>query len=390
MRVRLFLSLLRSLSCWSPPPPRRPLRPRRRPRRVADLGRGGRRADVDQLAAANGLSVRLGLVAGSTLQIPPQRATVVTATGRDVDRHGRRRRRRRRRRGGAAGRRAPLPPATGSGGSYVVQPGDTLSAIAARAGMSVASLAAANGLDPNGVLISGIALRLRARRPCDRGARSTSDELSPAARTSSSPGDTLSAIAARAGVSVDSLAAANGLDRERAAARRRDRSTSRARRARSRAATSQPVGTVAAGQRDRPAVPDARAAQRVADRLDRRDNGVPPSLADAIGWQESGFNNDLVSSADARGMMQILPGTWDWIQQLAEPGARPGAGLGRGQRPRRRAAAALAAQLNRRRPGAGRGRLLPGPALGAAARRVPVDPAVRQQRARARQQFGGG
>jgi soluble lytic murein transglycosylase-like protein len=42
-------------------------------------------------------------------------------------------------------------------------------------------------------------------------------------------------------------------------------------------------------------------------------NGVPASLASAIGWQESGFNNDLVSSANARGVMQILPGTWSWI-----------------------------------------------------------------------------
>jgi soluble lytic murein transglycosylase-like protein len=44
-------------------------------------------------------------------------------------------------------------------------------------------------------------------------------------------------------------------------------------------------------------------------------NGVPGSLAAAIGWQESGFNNDLVSSADARGVMQIVPATWQWIQQ---------------------------------------------------------------------------
>jgi len=42
-------------------------------------------------------------------------------------------------------------------------------------------------------------------------------------------------------------------------------------------------------------------------------HGVPASLAQAIGWQESGFNNDLVSSAGARGVMQILPGTWSWI-----------------------------------------------------------------------------
>jgi soluble lytic murein transglycosylase-like protein len=42
-------------------------------------------------------------------------------------------------------------------------------------------------------------------------------------------------------------------------------------------------------------------------------NGVPPAFADAIGYQESGFNNDLVSSAGAVGVMQILPGTWNWI-----------------------------------------------------------------------------
>ena len=42
-------------------------------------------------------------------------------------------------------------------------------------------------------------------------------------------------------------------------------------------------------------------------------HGVPASLAEAIAWQESGFNNNLVSDANARGVMQILPGTWSWI-----------------------------------------------------------------------------
>jgi soluble lytic murein transglycosylase-like protein len=49
-------------------------------------------------------------------------------------------------------------------------------------------------------------------------------------------------------------------------------------------------------------------------------NGVSPSLAAAVGWQESRFNNDLVSSADARGVMQILPGTWDWINRTLTAG----------------------------------------------------------------------
>src|SRR6202043_2617211 len=44
-------------------------------------------------------------------------------------------------------------------------------------------------------------------------------------------------------------------------------------------------------------------------------NGVPPSLAEAIAEQESGFNNSVVSSANARGVTQILPETWSWIDQ---------------------------------------------------------------------------
>ena len=44
-------------------------------------------------------------------------------------------------------------------------------------------------------------------------------------------------------------------------------------------------------------------------------HGVSPSLAAAIGWQESGFNNGMVSTANARGVMQVMPGTWDYVQQ---------------------------------------------------------------------------
>jgi N-acetylmuramoyl-L-alanine amidase len=43
-------------------------------------------------------------------------------------------------------------------------------------------------------------------------------------------------------------------------------------------------------------------------------HGVPGSLAAAIAWQESGFNNTMVSSTNARGVMQVMPGTWDWVQ----------------------------------------------------------------------------
>jgi soluble lytic murein transglycosylase-like protein len=48
-------------------------------------------------------------------------------------------------------------------------------------------------------------------------------------------------------------------------------------------------------------------------------SGVPGSLAAAVAWQESGFNNAMVSAANARGVMQIMPGTWDWVQQTLSP-----------------------------------------------------------------------
>ena len=49
--------------------------------------------------------------------------------------------------------------------------------------------------------------------------------------------------------------------------------------------------------------------------------GVSPSLAAAIAWQESGFNNSMVSDANARGVMQVMPGTWDYVQANLAPRA---------------------------------------------------------------------
>ena len=53
-----------------------------------------------------------------------------------------------------------MPVSTSSSGSYIVARGDTLSGIAARIGTSATALAAANGLDVNGILPEGAALRL--------------------------------------------------------------------------------------------------------------------------------------------------------------------------------------------------------------------------------------
>ena len=287
---------------------------------------------VDQLAAANGLSPTTQLVAGSTLQIPPAGSgstvaspstaatpTPTASTGDgDTDSND----------GGATASAAP----PGGGGAYVVQPGDTLTAIASRAGLSPDSLAAANGLDPNGVLVSGTVLHLSGGGAVMVPVSTTTSNTTSGSGSASSgayvvqPGDTLTAIASRAGVSTASLAAANGLDPNGVLVSGTVLHLSGSPAAASStgsAASSQPVGTAAEGTPTDPPYPTPERVTAPQVGSIAAANGVPASLADAIAWQESGFNNDLVSSADARGVMQILPGTWQWIQNTLDTGGPP-------------------------------------------------------------------
>jgi soluble lytic murein transglycosylase-like protein len=131
-------------------------------------------------------------------------------------------------------------------GGYTVRPGDSLSAIAVTSRVPMSAIAAMNGLDPNGILLSGTVLKLPTGSPAPAGASE------PAPATTNVPQAAPYASSGR--VSSADIAA-------------------------------------------------------VATR-----NGVPASLASAIAWQESGFNNAMVSSANARGVMQVMPGTWSWVQ----------------------------------------------------------------------------
>jgi N-acetylmuramoyl-L-alanine amidase len=298
---------------------------------------------VAQVAAANGLSPTAQLVAGSSVQIPPQgtsaispQATTVASPpasstpaafagdgdndADDVGSAG----------GGSSGASSGAGSSGGgsSGGAYVVQPGDTLTGIAARAGLSTDSLAAANGLDPSGILVSGTALHLSggaAMVPVSSTVPVSTSTSSSSGAYVVQPGDTLTAIAARAGVTTASLAAANGLAQNgvlvSGAVLHLSGSPSSV--GSSSAAAAQPVGTVAQGSPTNPPYPTPERVSAPQVGAIAAANGVPASLADAIGWQESGFNNDLVSSADARGVMQILPGTWQWIQHSLDTGGPP-------------------------------------------------------------------
>jgi peptidoglycan hydrolase-like protein with peptidoglycan-binding domain len=44
--------------------------------------------------------------------------------------------------------------------------------------------------------------------------------------------------------------------------------------------------------------------------------GVDPSLARALAWMESGYQNDVVSSVGAQGVMQLLPSTWKYVANV--------------------------------------------------------------------------
>lgn len=48
-----------------------------------------------------------------------------------------------------------------------------------------------------------------------------------------------------------------------------------------------------------------------------RRHGVPASLALAVAWQESGWQEHVISSADAVGVMQLLPSTGRWMSTRA-------------------------------------------------------------------------
>jgi LysM repeat protein len=196
--------------------------------------------------------------------------------------------------------------------AHTVQPGETLWSIAAVNNFTPQALAAANGLPETANVLAGQTIWVPSESESGAALASGSTAqtpATPAAGYTVGPGDTLTAIAARSGVSVQRLAALNGLDPEGFLLIGTRLSLPSA---------GAPAASSAA-QPSAPAVPNApqptneRVTPSQVSQL-AASHGVPASLATAIARQESGFNNALVSSADARGVMQILPGTWNWIQ----------------------------------------------------------------------------
>jgi LysM repeat protein len=243
------------------------------------------------LAAANGLSPTAFVISGSRLQVPAPGGGSAQPLGTTT---------------------APTPGA-GSGG-HLVQPGETLSGIAAANGLTTAALAGANGLSPTAYVISGTRLRIPA---AGAPTEATGTPAAPSRPAGGGyvvrPGDTLSELALRNRVPIAQVASLNGL--------RPDSFLIAGTSLRLPGAS--PVAAPAPSVAAPAPAPAVQAGGRVTSSDIHRiagEHGVPGSLAAAIGWQESGFNNAMVSSTNARGVMQVMPGTWREVQSTLAGG----------------------------------------------------------------------
>jgi soluble lytic murein transglycosylase-like protein len=230
---------------------------------------------------------------------------------------------------------------------HTVQPGDTLWSIAAANNYTTRTLAAYNGLPEDGHVVLGSTIRVPS--PVEGAAALTRAGITPGAPSAATggqraaapastpasrggyvvrPGDTLSALAASSGVRVSELAARNGLDPGRpliagtritlpnsgVAAARATTPAPKAAPATASAPAQKPATAAPATAAPATAAPAASRVQASEIQRVAQEYGVSPSLASAIAWQESGFNNAAVSSANAKGVMQVIPRTWSWVQ----------------------------------------------------------------------------
>lgn len=235
-----------------------------------------------------------------------------------------------------------IVPATASA-DYVhtVGPGESLTSVAAADGLTVAQLAAANGLSPNAQLVAGSGLQIPPQiagplagstpavpQPPTSGAGSAPAAAAPPASVVGDGDGDSDDVAVVAAATVSGGDADNDSDDTAsgptgvAPAAPGATSVSTPVYTGS-VATSQPIGAAAEGSPINPPYPTPQTVSPYQVGAIASANGVPPSLAQAIAYQESGFNNAAVSVSDARGVMQILPGTWSWIQQTLVPGVSP-------------------------------------------------------------------
>ncbi len=262
--------------------------------------------------------------------------------------------------------------ATAGAATVTIVPGETLSHVATRQGVSVAELARANGIANPDRVVAGTRLDVPGSgtptRSSDTATRSSGAIAATAGTHRVRAGETLSSVASRYGTSARALARQNGRSLNAilsigtrlsvpggassgsASASSASGSTSSTTSASSgahRVTSGETLSGIAAryglsasglaranglsspnliviGQRlsipggsgaeaTAPATPAS--SSSVASLLDQASarHGVPADLARAVAWQESGWQQSARSSAGAIGVMQLMPTTATWF-----------------------------------------------------------------------------
>ncbi|MCE0488013.1 LysM peptidoglycan-binding domain-containing protein [Ornithinimicrobium sediminis] len=257
------------------------------------------------------------------------------------------------------------------GATVTVRPGDTLSHIALQHGVSVRDIMKANSVTNPRLIFPGQKLTIpgtesssssrskdtSSSRSSSSGSSKSSTSKSSTSKSSSKstskgatvtvrPGDTLSHIAARHGISLSALQSANpGLDPRRLWVGQKvvvpaGSSSSSSSGTVTRPWTPATIGDTKKGEKVQDtflhytyssAVARSAAANReylaevpVPSRAETkklitdtaRRHGVDPKLMLALAYQESGWNQRAVSPANAIGIMQVIPTSGEWASML--------------------------------------------------------------------------
>lgn len=173
--------------------------------------------------------------------------------------------------------------------SHLVRPGESLWTIAQHYATTPQALASANHLaNPNRIL-AGSTLHIpagpAAQAPPPAAAKTPSSPLPPPlpalTNHAVAAGETLSSIAAQYHLSTQVLVSINGLAHP---------------------------DFIRAGQVLQIPMPVAGTVEALIVRYARAD-GIDPALAEGLAWQESGWQQKVVSATGAVGVMQLMPGT---------------------------------------------------------------------------------
>ncbi|HEX7225629.1 MAG TPA: LysM peptidoglycan-binding domain-containing protein, partial [Candidatus Limnocylindria bacterium] len=198
---------------------------------------------------------------------------------------------------------------------HTVRAGEHLTGIARHYGVSIAAIVRANRLADPSRIYAGQRLTIPGGSSPGGGSRAGGGSAAPAAARTHTvrAGEHLTGIARHYGVSIAAIVRANRLaDASRIYAGQR---------------LTIPGGSSSGGDRSPSSTGSntrrmsASMAALVAERDDVRRAivqqanamGVPPAFALAVAWQESGWQQRVVSHAGAIGVMQLMPDTARWV-----------------------------------------------------------------------------